>query len=223
MIPELPDAQNVLVVGPVASGKSFLLDAWWTSKPRVLLFDGTGEIDEDDARLEHVSSVPMLKRALAHGEGSLMFANRQQRTRYRIVYHSLRVPEDEYPLVLRAIWQPDAPRIFFIDEVQQISRLDITDRALRFARKRLLGIVGATQRLVDVTTTYRDNARMVVLFHTQEGNSLDAIRDSWGSEAQDKVTELRPLIYDDVTKNVIQTPQALIIRRGLPLEVVELG
>jgi len=222
VIPELPAAQNVIVVGPVASGKTFLLDAWWTKEKRVVLFDGTGEIDDDDPRVEHVHSITALKRALTTGPDVVQFFNRHQRTKYRVAFHARKVEED-FPLALRVVWQLDAERKLFIDEVQEVSHLDVTDTALRFARKRLLGLVGATQRLVDVTTTYRANARMVVLFHTHEGNDLDAIRDSWGGEARDKVEQLRPLIYDDVNKTVVQTPQALVYKRGLPMEIIELG
>jgi len=218
LIPQLPEAQNVLVVGPVASGKSWLLEKWFTIAPRVLIFDVTGEIGDGDGRLRHVGIHDI--KVLAEHE--------RFTPRYKMVFHAGaefgdEVIEHQFRDVLKAFWDYSAPRHFFIDEVQTISRMPATDTALRFARKRLLGIVGATQRLVDVTTTYRDNARMVVLFHTQEGNSLDCIRDSWGSDARDTVTELKPLIYDDVNKRVIQKPQALIFRRGYPLETVELG
>jgi hypothetical protein len=64
---------------------------------------------------------------------------------------------------------------------------------------------------------------MVVLFQTSEVRDIIAIQDRWGREIADAVSELKPCIYDDVTKEVKQTPECLVWVRGLGHKVYSLG
>jgi GTPase SAR1 family protein len=199
MIP-LPGAQNVFVVGPVASGKSYLLNSWLNPLSAVVVYDVAQEYIDDNS-FEHISQIKALIDRLEDDP-----------VRFRIAYHPSR-PAD-FQLVLRVLWQLDLERYLFIDEVQEVSHEQIFDTAVRHARKRLLGIVSATQAIKDVSPNYRRNARMVVFFQIAEGNDLDAIRESWGSEVRDAVRELRPLIYDDISEKMEQAPQCLVYSRA---------
>jgi hypothetical protein len=60
------------------------------------------------------------------------------------------------------------------------------------------------------------------LFYAHEGRDLSAIEETYGSESAELVSQIRPLIYDDVSRVVKQVPQCVVYRRGQPPEVVDL-
>jgi hypothetical protein len=85
---------------------------------------------------------------------------------------------------------------------------------MRYARHNHLAIIGASQRIADVHKLFTSGARKVVIFYTQEARDLIAVRDRWGSECEEMVANLRPLLYNDQSKITRQIPQAVVIEKG---------
>lgn len=208
MIPDLVEAETVSVIGPIASGKTFLMKHWISKiDKRFVVFDPTAEYDD----------VP----------GVHFWARPKEYARYmqehphdfRAIYH----PQDTdvaFNTVVSGIWQMHGAesKWLFIEEIHELMspvyRHEKMRILMKYARKRLIGMIGATQTIADLHKDYTRASRMVILFYTQEARDMDAIRERWGAETQRMVEELRPLIYDDASGRIAQIPQAVVIRRG---------
>jgi len=215
MIPELKDAELAAVIGPVASGKTFLLKKWLSGLPRVAVFDPTGEYDDIPA--EHFWGTP--KAFVEYLE--------KNPNRFMAVYHPGENLEEGFEWVASAMWQLSEPRFLFIEEIHELispwNRHPKMKLIMKYCRKRLLGVVGSTQRLADLHKDFTSASRLSVIFHTNEPRDLDSIRERWGAEAEQTVNELRPLVYDDVNGTTSQTPEALVFVRGSAPVKMEIG
>lgn len=182
---------------------------------RVAVLDVTGELMEDGS-FEHILASPK------------QFANRIAQNPYyfRVVYHAMDVNEDA-TWIINTLWvSPAVPRWIVLDEIHEVCPLSglspEVNMLLRYSRHRQIGVIGASQRIADVSKLYTGACRMVVLFHTEESRDLDAIDDRWGDKAANDVRSLRPLIYVDAEQRVVQTPQCLVITRGVGTEIIDL-
>jgi hypothetical protein len=209
LIPELTAGQVVFVAGPVASGKTYLLRQWALKADRVIFFDTAGD-HVDETAFEHIWASPhaLLER----------LEQAKTESNYKICYHPQDV-EIGFDWTVSGTWQLDHPRFLFIEEVHEVmspwTQHPKMKMLNKYARKReALGVITCSQRLADVHKDLTSAARMCVLFQTYESKDLDAIAERWGSDVEMAVRELRPLQYDDSTHKVMQTPQAVVIRRG---------
>jgi DNA helicase HerA-like ATPase len=216
LIPELRDAELATVIGPVASGKTFLLKRWLEGLERVTVFDPTGEYD-DVPNAEHFWATPR----------AFVEYLEKNPNKFRAIYHPGENLEEGFEWVASAMWQLSEPRFLFIEEIHELispwNRHPKMKLIMKYARKRLLGVVGSTQRLADLHKDFTSASRLSVIFHTTEPNDLNAVRERWGDEGEDAVRNLRPLIYDDVSQATKQTPEALVIVRGSAPTVMEIG
>lgn len=221
-IPSLPECNNVLIVAPVSSGKSWLMQRWINSMERSLMIDVTAESTEPS--FTHVWANPK----------QLYQLLRQNPFYYRIAYHpSSRAFFQDFDWCVKLLWlseTPDKkplPRWLLVDEIHEVcSSSSITesmDLIIRYARHVLIGFIGATQKFSDTNALMRDNARMMVFFQNTDGIECDAIRKKFGKEVELQVRNLRPLILDEVTKQPIQEPQCLVWLRGQGVKVYDLG
>jgi len=218
LIPDLIPGQVVFVGGPVASGKTYLLQRWFERMTHALLFDTAG--DHIELPAEHIWGSP---RALAERLGQ-----DEAKDGYKIVYHPSASVEEGFDWSMSALWQRPEPRWFVIEEIHELMNPYTQHPKMRvlnkYARKAgSLGVIGSTQRLADVHKDFTSAARMSILFHSEESNDLRAISDRWGSDVEDAVRALRPLQYRDAEGAVDQTPQAVVARRGQGFEVIEVG
>ena len=218
MIPDLIDGELTFVCGPVASGKSYLARKWYERLDRVCVFDTSAELDELPG--EHFFQTP--RKFAERVEQSI-----DQQAGYHLVYHPGVDVNVGFEWVVRAMWQPLEPRILIVEEVHEFMNPTYEHEHMRivskYARKRNLGFVGISQRIADTHRNFTSACRRTILFFTQEARDLDAISERWGSEASDAVSALRPLVYRDASASVEQTPQALMIERGQPPVVIEVG
>ena len=215
-IPKIPPCIIVFISGPVASGKSWLIQQLVNKMERVLINDVTAEYSGDN--YTHIWSNP---KELAEFLRDHPYA-------FRIAYHpNSAVMDEEFHWMFSAIWQLEQPRWFVIEECHNVcdasSIHSDMENLLRYARHNLLGVIGSSQRIADVHKLLTSSARMVILFHTTEARDLQAIRDRFGDDAMRAVEQLRPCIYNDATKDVEQHPECLIYVRGRGFAVVELG
>jgi hypothetical protein len=221
VIPDLIPGQLVFVAGPVASGKTYLLQKWAEREPHIVLFDTAGD-HVDNPAFEHIWGSP---KELAD---RLSQENRENGNGYKIAYHPTGDIQSGFDWCVTTIWQRDEPRWLILEEIhefmspwQQHPKMKMLNK---YARKRAsLGVIGSTQRLADVHKDFTSAARMSVLFFTQEAGDMNAIRDRWGQEAEQSVKNLRPLVYRDADQVVEQTPQAILIKRGMGHETVDIG
>lgn len=218
MIPDLIPGQVVFVAGPVASGKTYLLQKWAERETHVLLLDNAGD-HIDNPNFEHIWGNP---RAIAERLGQEDTAKG-----FRIAYHPTHV-EEGFDWCMSSVWQLSMPRYFFIDEMWELMSPQFQHPKMKvinkYARKaNALGVIGSTQRLSDVHKDFTSAARVSILFRTEEANDLGAIRDRWGKDVENALRGLRPLLYRDETGEVEQTPQAVMIKRGMGFEVIEVG
>ena len=218
MIPELIDGELTFLCGPVASGKTYLARKWFELQPRVVVFDTSAEYDELPG--EHFWSSP--KR----------FAERMEQADtdgkdYHLIYHPGNDSELAFEWVVRSMWQPLEPRVLICEEVHEFMNPSMEHPHMRliskYARKRNLGFVGISQRIADTHRNFTSACRRTILFYTQEARDIDAIADRWGNDAANAVSALRPLVHRDGSNTTEQTPQALMIERGNPPEVIEVG
>lgn len=213
VIPELTEAEMVAVIGPIASGKSHLMKHWISKiQNRFVIFDPTAEYD--DVEGVHFWATPK-----AYAEYM-----KKHPYDFRAIYH----PSDTdmaFTTVVSGIWQMEGSmsKWLFVEEIHELMspvyRHEKMRILMKYTRKRLIGMIGATQAIADLHKDYTRAARMVVLFWTQEARDIDAISERWGDETATMVTNLKPLIYDDSTQTVKQIPEAVIIRRGEPSRV----
>jgi hypothetical protein len=205
MFPKLIEGETVSLIGPVASGKTFLMKQWLKDWPRVAVFDPTAEYD--DIPGEHFWASPKA------------FAQRlkDNPNQFTLFYHPQET-EVGFTTFASAMWQLLQPRWMFIEEIHELispwSKHEKMRIIMKYARKRFLGVVGSTQRLADLHKDFTSASRTCILFHTSESNDLKAIDERWGGDAREMVEQLRPLQYDDISESTKQIPQALIIQRG---------
>jgi hypothetical protein len=223
MIPDLQDATVVSVFGPVASGKTFLLKRWAEQMERVVVFDPTMEW----ADMPGFESFPFW----IPERGPRAFAERMAEAEaknepYRFVVLPS-VVEDAFTWTVNPVWQMSDPRWLIIEEIHLLMSPmyvhESMDKLNRFARKRLLGVIGSSQRIADVHKDFTSASRMSVLFHTTEPRDLDTIADRYGEDARASVSGMRSLAYDDSAETVSQTPQALVYKRGAGTEIIDVG
>lgn len=200
----LPTCQMVFVCGPVASGKTYLIRQWLEKENRYVIFDGTGEFLDDNR--EQVWANPK----------ALRDRLRINPYYYRLVYQPGRNRTNDFGHILNTLWWSDEPKLLVCDEFHEVCPVEATteevEMMLRFARHDKLGFVGASQRIADVHKLFTGGCRMVVLFCTHEGRDLEAIDKRW--RCADLVENLRPLLFDDIHKKVLQIPQAVICMKG---------
>lgn len=202
---ELGPCEIAGVFGPVASGKTYLIGQWIKTQPRYVRFDVTGETI-DTENVEHVWHSPgMLYRRL--NDPKLMYF-------FNVSYHPGTELESDFYQVLRVVWRLPVHKLIVCDEFHEVCSVYDTPKyvrtMLRYARHDHLAIIGASQRIADVSKLFTASCRMVVLFWTQEARDLQAISDRWGSKTAEMVRSLRPLIFDDVRKVCTQVPQCVV-------------
>lgn len=208
MIPQLIDGETVSVIGPVASGKTWLMKQWLTQiQKRFVVFDPTAEYDDQPG--EHFWATPK-----AYAQYMKDHPND-----FTAFYH----PQDTevgFTTVVSGIWQMDGgmPKWLLIEEIHELispwSKHEKMRILMKYARKRMIGMIGSSQRIADLHKDYTSAARTNVIFHTTESRDLQAIAERWGDEARSQVEMLKPLRYDDATQTTSQIPEALIIQRG---------
>lgn len=213
MIPTLIDGETVSVIGPVSSGKSWLMKQWINRLQNpFVVFDPTAEYY--DIQGEHFWAKP---KAYAQ-------YMKEHPNDFKAIYHPADI-DSSFHTVVSGIWQMEGwmPKWLFIEEIHELispwTKHEKMRILMKYTRKRLIGMVGSTQRLADLHKDYTSAARLNVIFYTQEANDLDAIESRWGSEALSMVQNLKPLIYDDATQTTRQVPEAVIITRGQPPRV----
>lgn len=209
----LQEASTSLFFGATASGKTHLMREKMKPYRRVLWFDTTYDLDESDTSFEHVWGLKTIKDRLLTGTSD-----------YRIVYHpTLSDIVTEFDLLTKLFWHLDFSRWLIVDEIHEFNDSETLRPAMKYGRKRLLGVLGASQRIYDVKPHVRTNARSSVLFYANEGRDLEAIRSTYGEQAMNAVKNLQPLIFDDVSKTVKQYPQCVWWKKGLPISIVDLA
>jgi hypothetical protein len=212
---ELVPSTNVGIFGPVCSGKTNLLNVWLQTENRYLRFDYTGET--------------LGNSAIEHFNNPIDLLDRLEKNPYlfRIAYHPGKNVMEHYRWCQRALWMFDTPRWQVMDEFHRVCpqgpRLDEdVEYALRMARHNKLGIIGASQRPQDVAKLFVDSCRMCVVYRSQEENFLNACAGHWGEDAAEAIENLRPLIFDDVSKVCKQVPQCVVVTRdGGPARVYD--
>jgi hypothetical protein len=218
MIPEITDGQLTSVIGPVASGKTWLLERWAERLPRFAVFDPTGEYQ----------NVPEAQHFWAQPKAFADYVA-DNRLKFRAIYHPGENLEEGFQWVVSTLWQLTEPRFLFIEEMHHVmSPWDVHDSMkliMKYARKRLLGVVGATQRLSNMHKEFISASRLVVVFNPgNDAAGFQAAREFWGKDTEEMLRGVRPLDYDDKTGVVKAKPQALIIEgRNNPPRVEEIG
>ena len=207
-----PNGEMVGIFGPVASGKTYLIQQWLKGQNRFIVFDYAGEM-MNHAEKTIVASPAEVHRVL-----------KQNLYYFRIAYLPGTNVEEDFSWVLWNLWLAPTQKLFVCDEVHRIIPNEKglsaeVETMLRFARHANLGFIGASQRVQDVHTLFRSACRTVILFQTNEFNALRAIDSSWG--CAEMVRRLRPLIYDDTKKRTLQTPQVVVCQKGKQPEVFE--
>jgi hypothetical protein len=200
----LPNCKMTFVCGPVASGKTFLIQSWLKNDNRHVVFDSTGEYS--DGEHEEIWANPKALRERIKANPYF----------FKIVYVPGRDRETDFTHVLNVVWWQDTPKLLVCDEIADLCPVTGTtediEMVLRFARKDKLGFLTASQRIADVHKLLTGGCRMVVLFQTHEARDLDAIESRWRCAAM--VEGLRPLLYDDEARVTQQVPQCVVIEKG---------
>lgn len=207
---QLGPCEIVGVFGPVCSGKTYLIDCWLKDQNRYVRFDSTGEtIDREGT--EHIWHSP---RQLH--DRLLCDAKRQHY--FRIAYHPGRNLEQDFDECLSVCWRAPVYKLLVVDEFHEVCSVNETPKnvqtMLRYARHDHLALIGASQRIADVSKLFTSGCRMVVLYWTQEARDLIAIQDRWGKRTAEAVRNLRPLIYNDETKVTKQIPQCVVCTKS---------
>ena len=214
-LPQLEECTIVQIFGPVASGKSWVQKQWFQRMERAIWIDATSEC-LDPEECAHVWGNPQ----------QLCQMLKENPYYYRIAYHPVDM-QQSFNWCFNAIWQLTGNRWLIVDEVHQVCGLHsvhpMLPTVLRLCRHNGVGFIGASQKISDVNTLLRSNARMTVLFYTEESTDLDAIYKRWGQHVTDAVCDLRPCIYDDATHICYQHPECLVIIRGIGYKVMSLG
>lgn len=213
-IPKLEPCTNVCLIGPVASGKSWLLEEWFAMMERGLFCDATAQCL--NPAYTHVWRNP----------AELCEVLERNPYYYRIAYHANH-NENGFYWCASAIWTMEKPRWLIVDEVHLVCGVHGVDETMnmciRLARHNFLGLIGASQRMADVSRLFTDNCRMIVHFHTSEPRSLDAVAERLGNDVAKVVEGLRPCIYNDASRECLQHPECLVWIRGKGYRVFSLG
>lgn len=201
------------IFGPVASGKTHLIRSDIQRQNRYIVFDHAGEFSDGEK----------VECFFANPKGALERL-RQNPYFFRLSYTPGLDIQTDFKWILSSLWHLPVSKVLVCDEVHAIAPVSGLEKhvemLLRFARHAHLGFVGASQRIADVSKLFTSCCRAVVLFKTDEARDLQAIEDRW--RCADMVEQLRPLKYDDNAQVTIQTPQAVLCRRGSKPEVIEL-
>jgi GTPase SAR1 family protein len=206
---KLDAIKTVFVCGPVSSGKTHLICSLLEDKPDVLIVDTTFEFEDDD--YQHIWRNPQELITVLESPGH-----------HRIVYHPGKNLHNSFKYCSEAYWLLDHPRWLVLDECHEYADHENFDSLMRYSRKRKLGVICASQRIADVPKSLTANARIIVIFYSAEARDYIAVKDRWGIEIADHMRSLRPLIYNDETEQVEQTPEALVYRKGKPIEIHDL-
>lgn len=212
---ELGECEITAVFGPMASGKTYLIEKdWLPACNRYVRFDATGE-SMDDPNVQHVWKSPLQLYEMIKASPYV----------FRIAYHPGTEIQEDFYHVVRVLWRFDVYKLLVCDEFHEVCSVSETPKfvqtMMRYARHNHLAVIGASQRIADVHKLFTSGARKVVIFFTQEARDLLAVRDRWGGDAEEMVANLRPLLYNDRTKTVRQVPQALVIEKGSPPKVYD--
>jgi len=209
----LGSCEIVGVFGPMASGKTYLIERWLESRNRYVRFDVTGET-LDNPRVEHFWQNP-------EGSGVQQMYDRITTKPYyfRIAFHPGKYIRHDFNLALAALWRrKEIFKDLVVDEFHEVCSVNSTpeevETMLRYARHAHMGMIGASQRIADVSKLFTAGARQVVLFRSDDARDKDAVASRWGGECEDAYGNLRPLLFDDEKKITKQVPQCIVIRRG---------
>lgn len=203
---ELGAINTVSIFGPVSSGKSFLIWQFMAKMERVLHLDTTMENDDPD--WFHVWQNPQ----------QLCQIVRQEMAQHKIAYHP-NVMHTAFAWCASVYWKLDLPRWLVLDEVHEYASHPYFSVLMRYARKRKLGVICASQRIADVPKSLTSASRTVILFYTDEYRDHVAIKDRYGNDVLEAVKALRPCIYDDEREQVLQIPEILVYRRGRGVQI----
>ena len=211
---ELGQCEITALFGPMASGKTHLIEEWLQRENRYVRFDATGE-SVDTPGIEHIWKSPRaLYERLVHNPYY-----------FKIAYHPGVYIQEDFYYVIRCLWRLNVYKLLVCDEFHEVCGVYETPKfvqtMMRYARHNHLAVIGASQRIADVHKLFTSGSRKTIIFYTQEARDLSATRDRWGIEAEEMVANLRPLLYNDRTKEVRQIPQCLVIEKGSPLRVYD--
>ena len=213
---ELGQCEIVSVFGPMASGKTFLIGQWLKNVNRYVRFDATGET-MDDPTVEHIWKSP---KALYE---RLTKPNYEHY--FRIAYHPGNDLTEDFQWVVKCLWRLQVDKVLVCDEFHEVCNVNETPRfvqtMMRYARHDKLAVIGASQRIADVHKLFTSGSRKVIIFFSQEERDILAVRNRWGSDAAEMVENLRPLLYDDLSKTTRQVPQCLVISKGSKPQVYD--
>jgi hypothetical protein len=201
------------VFGPMASGKTYLIDQWLKDQNRYVRFDVTGETC-DDPSVEHFWQTPD-----ASGPLRMYDAITTRPYYFKIAYHPGEDLQWEFRQTLRALWRrSEIFKMMVCDEFHEVCSVndtpDFVKTMLRYARHAHLSMIGASQRIADVHKLFTAGCRQVIIFRSDEARDYIAVADRWGKDCAEAMRQLRPLIYDDVTKTTKQIPQCIVAARG---------
>lgn len=196
------------ILGPVASGKTFLQQELSRLHPRKVVFDATGEASaNDDNAIDVWYSPKRLNEVL-----------RKTPYAFNVCYHPGTDIVRDFYYVTKCLWRLPVDKLLVCDEVHQIYDVYQTPKfaktVLRFARHDKLAFLAASQRTADVSKLLTEFSRQVIHFHTQEATSLKAVSDRFGQQSAEAVRNLRPLIYDDIHNKVVQKPQCIVFKKS---------
>jgi hypothetical protein len=208
---ELNAIKTVFICGPVASGKTHLIAQVLSNKDRVLIVDTTFEIEDEDSYYHIWRNPQELVRVVKEDHHK------------RIVYHPGKNLHQSFRWCSEVYWQLDAPRWIVLDECHEYAEHENFDSLMRYSRKRQLGVICASQRIPDVPKSVTANSRMIVIFNSIESRDYIAVKDRFGTEVADQMRNLKPLLYNDETRTVEQTPEVIVYQRGKPIEIHDLG
>lgn len=197
--------------GPMASGKTFLIEQWLKSgyalANRYVRFDATGETLDQEG-VEHIWQSPK----------SLYERLTRNPYYFRICYHPGQNLREEFRYALQCLWRVDQFKLLVMDEFHEVCSVnetpDYVQTMLRYARHNHLAVIAASQRIADVHKLFTAGCRKVVIFRSDESRDFIAVRDRWGLEAAEAMSNLRPLIYDDEKRITRQVPQCLVCPKG---------
>lgn len=207
---ELTAVKTVFICGPVASGKTHLILQLVTNKPDVLMLDTMMEFEDEN--YEHVWRNPQALCKILASPGH-----------HKVIYHPGKNLLESFRWASAAYWQLETPRWLVLDECHEYTAHENFDSLMRYARKRQLGVICASQRIADVPKSVTTNSRMIIIFYSSEARDYLAVKDRFGIEAAEAMRNLRPLLYNDETKRVEQTPEVVVYQRGKPIEIHDLG
>lgn len=196
------------IFGPVASGKTYLMQQLTKGHPRKVVFDATGEASANDDDAIDIWYSPM----------QLELTLRKTPYAFNVCYHPGTDIVRDFYYVTKCLWRLPIDKLLVCDEVHQVYDVYQTPMfaktILRFARHDKLAFLAASQRMADVSKLLTEFSRQVIQFHTQEATSLKAVSDRFGQQSAEAVRGLRPLIYDDVSNRVQQKPQCIVFKKS---------